>query len=61
MPGDRRERSRSLRSLLKGEVASDPETLETQPLFDEAFDDIIVVATLPQVDDDWMAGEFDIT
>lgn len=39
----------------------DPETLETQKSLDDAFDDIVVVETLPQVEDDWMAGEFDIT
>lgn len=39
----------------------DPETLETQVVLDEAFDDIVVVETLPPVEEDWMAGEFDIT
>jgi hypothetical protein len=39
----------------------DLETLKTQLLLDEAFDDIVVVETLPPVDEDWMPGEFDIT
>ena len=32
-----------------------------QVVLDEAFDDIVVVETLPPVEEDWMAGEFDIT
>ncbi len=41
----------------------DSETLETQLLetellLDEAFDDIVVIGTLPTVDEDWMPGEF---
>jgi len=34
--------------------------LETQLLLAEAFDDLVVIETLPTVDDDWMPGEFDI-
>ena len=39
----------------------DPETLETQLVLDEAFENIVIVETLSPPDDDWMAGEFDIT
>ena len=37
----------------------DPETVEMQLVLDEAFDDIVLVETLP-VEEDWMAGELDI-
>ena len=39
----------------------DPETLETKPSLGEAFDDIVVVGTLPSADEDWMPDEFGIT
>jgi hypothetical protein len=38
----------------------DPETLDTQLLLDEAFDDVVVLE-IPPANEDWMAGEFDIT
>jgi hypothetical protein len=39
----------------------DPDRLETQPSLNEALDDIVVAGALPSADEDWMAGEFDIT
>jgi hypothetical protein len=48
-----------------------PESIETEPVLDEdfenivvleeEFEDVVVVEEDPSVDDDWMAGEFDIT
>jgi uncharacterized membrane protein len=39
----------------------DPETIDSRPVLDEAFENIIILGSLAPPDDDWMAGEFDIT
>ena len=39
----------------------DPETHETEQTLDEAFENIVVLdVDSTSLDDDWMAGEFDI-
>ena len=38
----------------------DPETIETQLVLDEAFENIVILGS-PEPDTDWLPGEFDIT
>ncbi len=38
----------------------DPETMETQVVLDEGFENIVILGPASS-DDDWLPGEFDIT